>query len=191
MIGCGGISSGADALEFAASGATLVQLYTSFGYGGVGTPRRVKDEILAGLGTSTWGDVVKASVSTLSLKAPTPPITGQDLLKHQADELKAVLDSAAQQIAFGDDVITLDGKLEGLADIPKASIVHKVGEYEVGAKDSVESAKNVVEELKESLAHLDGKSVLEDTGKTLKELIAEAEKVLAATTEGERPVTTE
>ncbi|CCO31852.1 dihydroorotate oxidase [Rhizoctonia solani AG-1 IB] len=45
IIGCGGISSGADALEFARAGASSIQLYTAFGYTGVGTARRIKDEL--------------------------------------------------------------------------------------------------------------------------------------------------
>lgn len=32
IIGCDGISSGADALEFARAGASLVQVYTGFGH---------------------------------------------------------------------------------------------------------------------------------------------------------------
>jgi dihydroorotate dehydrogenase len=61
IIGCGGITTGADAIEFAKAGATTVQVYTSFTYGGAGTPRRIKDEItqiLAG-SNQTWMDVVK------------------------------------------------------------------------------------------------------------------------------------
>ncbi|KAF9510449.1 hypothetical protein BS47DRAFT_1373329 [Hydnum rufescens UP504] len=56
IFGCGGISTGADALEFARSGASAVQLYTSFGYGGPGVPRRIKDEIVSELAKegTTW-----------------------------------------------------------------------------------------------------------------------------------------
>src|SRR3954451_12768223 len=45
IIGCGGISSGADAVDFLRAGASLVQAYTAFGYAGVGFPRELKDEI--------------------------------------------------------------------------------------------------------------------------------------------------
>lgn len=45
IIGCGGISSGSDALAMANAGASIVQIYTSFGFRGVGTPRLIKDEI--------------------------------------------------------------------------------------------------------------------------------------------------
>jgi dihydroorotate dehydrogenase len=60
-MGCGGITTGADAIEFAKAGATTVQVYTSFTYGGAGTPRRIKDEIAHILRESnqTWMDVVK------------------------------------------------------------------------------------------------------------------------------------
>ncbi|KIM33663.1 hypothetical protein M408DRAFT_14299 [Serendipita vermifera MAFF 305830] len=61
IIGCGGITTGADAVEFAKAGASTIQLYTSFAYEGVGTPRRVKDEITQILRDSnqTWMDLVK------------------------------------------------------------------------------------------------------------------------------------
>ena len=70
IIGCGGISSGQDALEFARAGATLVQLYTSFGYEGVGTARRIKDEIVAELKKEgkTWKQIVAESVDRSSLQ---------------------------------------------------------------------------------------------------------------------------
>lgn len=45
LIGCGGISTGADVLDFVEAGASAVQLYTSFGYHGVGTARKIKDEL--------------------------------------------------------------------------------------------------------------------------------------------------
>lgn len=60
VIGCGGISSGADALQMANAGASIIQVYTHFGYRGVGTPRLIKDEITAALGTGSW----KASIGT-------------------------------------------------------------------------------------------------------------------------------
>ena len=70
IIGCGGISTGRDALDYAQAGASYVQLYTSFGYDGVGTARRIKDELseeLKKLGT-TWKDVVRESVQRTSLQ---------------------------------------------------------------------------------------------------------------------------
>lgn len=60
LVGCGGISSGRDAVEFAKAGASLVQLYTGFIYGGLGLPRRIKDEVATILkeeGT-TWARLV-------------------------------------------------------------------------------------------------------------------------------------
>jgi dihydroorotate dehydrogenase len=42
----------------AGAGASIVQLYTSFGYRGVGTPRLLKDEITEGLQGKSWKDVV-------------------------------------------------------------------------------------------------------------------------------------
>jgi dihydroorotate dehydrogenase len=68
LIGCGGISTGADALEYAKAGASLVQVYTGFGYDGVGACRRIKDQLVDELANEglTWAEVVTKAVSELS-----------------------------------------------------------------------------------------------------------------------------
>ncbi|GBC02242.1 hypothetical protein RclHR1_04510014 [Rhizophagus clarus] len=58
LVGCGGISNAKDAIEYAKAGATLVQLYTSFGYDGVGKPRELKDDILRELKDKKWSDII-------------------------------------------------------------------------------------------------------------------------------------
>jgi dihydroorotate dehydrogenase len=58
LVGCGGISNAKDAIEYAKAGATLVQLYTSFGYDGVGKPRELKDNILRELKDKKWSDII-------------------------------------------------------------------------------------------------------------------------------------
>jgi dihydroorotate dehydrogenase len=58
LIGCGGISSGKDAIEYARAGASIVQCYTGFVYDGVGFASRIKDEILEQLGKRQWSDIV-------------------------------------------------------------------------------------------------------------------------------------
>ncbi|KAG0333259.1 Dihydroorotate dehydrogenase (quinone), mitochondrial, partial [Podila horticola] len=45
LVGCGGISNGQDALDFARAGASMVQLYSSMAYEGPGVARAVKDGI--------------------------------------------------------------------------------------------------------------------------------------------------
>ncbi|KAH9022058.1 Dihydroorotate dehydrogenase-domain-containing protein [Lactarius deliciosus] len=98
IIGCGGISSGADALAFASAGASFVQLYTAFGYDGAGTCRRIKDELteeLARRGT-TWHDVVKQAVSE---NAAAPRVVGVQQLVRQAEELKGLLDELADRMS--------------------------------------------------------------------------------------------
>lgn len=54
IVGCGGISSGSDAVKMAQAGASLVQVYTLFGYRGVGTARLLKDEISTELKGHSW-----------------------------------------------------------------------------------------------------------------------------------------
>jgi len=60
LIGCGGIESGADAVEFAKAGASFVQIYTAFGWDGVGVPRRIKEEVVEILRKEgkRWMDIV-------------------------------------------------------------------------------------------------------------------------------------
>ncbi|PPR01689.1 hypothetical protein CVT24_001517 [Panaeolus cyanescens] len=101
LIGAGGISSGKDALEFAKAGASMVQLYTSFGYDGVGTCRRIKDQLDEELVKEgkTWEQVVNEAVDKLSWKEPPPPKPeaakadgGIGQLISEAKELEALLD---------------------------------------------------------------------------------------------------
>ncbi|KAL1943021.1 hypothetical protein VTO73DRAFT_4692 [Trametes versicolor] len=110
LIGCGGIASGADALEYARAGASAVQLYTSFGYGGPGVCRQVKDELTALLrqqGT-TWAQVVRESVAQHSLKdvlkekkVEVPREPSVRLLVEEAEELKRLLDELGTRIEKG------------------------------------------------------------------------------------------
>lgn len=60
LVGCGGISSGKDALEFGKAGATFVQLYTSLAYKGPGLPFKIKQELVEELSKEgkNWMDIV-------------------------------------------------------------------------------------------------------------------------------------
>jgi dihydroorotate dehydrogenase len=102
VIGCGGIASGRDALEYAKAGASMVQVYTSFGYDGVGACRRIKDELADELKKEgvSWGQVAKRAVDELSWKAPppapkqpeVPPENTVQQLISEAEELKSMLE---------------------------------------------------------------------------------------------------
>ena len=101
IIGCGGISSGADALEYARAGASFVQLYTEFGYNGVGACRRIKDELVSLLRAEgrTWRDVVQESVGTLSLQeAPCSREATIESLIEEAEELKSLLGKLSDKL---------------------------------------------------------------------------------------------
>ncbi|KAI0657953.1 dihydroorotate dehydrogenase [Cubamyces menziesii] len=112
LIGCGGISSGADALDFARAGASAVQLYTAFGYGGVGVCRQVKDELATLLRQEgkTWSQVVQEAVAQTSLKetATQGADSGSEsqesretsikLLVDEAEELKRLLDGLGERM---------------------------------------------------------------------------------------------
>ncbi|KAJ3709679.1 Dihydroorotate dehydrogenase-domain-containing protein [Lentinula raphanica] len=109
IIGCGGISTGADALEYARAGATMVQVYTSFGYDGVGACRRIKDQIVAKLHEegSTWAEIVKKAVDELSLKEDlrkVAPSQGTvDQLIEEAKHLDKLLDELGSKMFTMED----------------------------------------------------------------------------------------
>jgi dihydroorotate dehydrogenase len=107
LIGCGGISTGADALEYAKAGASFVQVYTGFGYDGVGFCRRIKDELVQELDKegTTWRDVVHKAVKELSLRVEPAPAKKESssksyigLLIKEAEDLKKLLDQLGERI---------------------------------------------------------------------------------------------
>jgi dihydroorotate dehydrogenase len=98
IIGCGGISSGTDALAFARAGASYVQLYTVFGYDGVGACRRIKDELTEELARSdtTWQSVVEQAIRE-NAAAPSETVGVQQLIR-QAEELQIILNELAERM---------------------------------------------------------------------------------------------
>ncbi|ANB15771.1 hypothetical protein AWJ20_3415 [Sugiyamaella lignohabitans] len=61
IIGCGGISNGEDAVDFARAGADFVQLYTGFAYKGPAIVGDIKKGILRELDGRNWSDIVGKS----------------------------------------------------------------------------------------------------------------------------------
>ncbi|KAI1297625.1 Dihydroorotate dehydrogenase (quinone), mitochondrial [Mortierella claussenii] len=64
LVGCGGISTGEDALEYAKAGASMIQLYSGMAYEGPGIARAIKDGILKGLNGRKWMDIVGEDART-------------------------------------------------------------------------------------------------------------------------------
>jgi dihydroorotate dehydrogenase len=60
LIGCGGVSSGAEALAKIRAGASLVQLYTAFAYEGPAIVPRIKAELAAALRAEGFTSVAEA-----------------------------------------------------------------------------------------------------------------------------------
>lgn len=103
LIGCGGIVTGKDALDYAKAGATMVQVYTGFGYDGVGACRRIKDQLIDELKKEgrTWEQVVNEAVEKLSWTEPEPVKKGEASVKQlieEAEELKAMLDKLGKKM---------------------------------------------------------------------------------------------
>ncbi len=127
IFGCGGISSATDAIAFAESGATAVQLWTSFAYGGAGTPRRMKDELAAELRKRglTWMDVVREGQRNAgsSLKKPVEAIPVEereaifmeesDALMKETFELKALLQQVGPALDVDHSQVLTDSEAFG------------------------------------------------------------------------------
>ncbi|KAF8311515.1 hypothetical protein DL93DRAFT_2157229 [Clavulina sp. PMI_390] len=133
LIGCGGISSGADALEFAKAGASSVQLYTVMSTQGAGATRRIKDELTHALQSGeekkSWKQVSADAVAALAnthpqswsareakLNAPKTEetfVAEAEELKREAEALKALLAEAG---ADGSDGVQEALKEKGLEE---------------------------------------------------------------------------
>lgn len=74
LIGCGGIATAEDALEFAKAGASAVQLYTALAYRGPGLPRQIKDDLtkLLKAQNTTWTQVVGSGLKRVERYEPDP-----------------------------------------------------------------------------------------------------------------------
>ena len=79
LVGCGGIRSGDDALDYARAGASFVQLYTALGYEGVGLPARIKDDLTDRLRAegSTWTQQIGRDAQALA-HPPAPAAGSQE-----------------------------------------------------------------------------------------------------------------
>ncbi len=62
IIGCGGISTGKDAIKYAKAGASVVQLYTALGYKGPGLVQKIKKEIVKELDGKAWESIIGENV---------------------------------------------------------------------------------------------------------------------------------
>ncbi|KZT55792.1 hypothetical protein CALCODRAFT_524478 [Calocera cornea HHB12733] len=104
LIACGGISSGADALEYAKMGASTVQLYTAFGYEGVGAPRDIKDELTELLRKEgkSWKQVTSEAITTLAWKDDSE--SALERLKREAENALENLKEISTHIALGDEL---------------------------------------------------------------------------------------
>ncbi|KAH8108844.1 Dihydroorotate dehydrogenase, partial [Phellopilus nigrolimitatus] len=112
LIGCGGISTGADALDYARAGASAVQLYTGFGYDGVGACRRIKDELADALALegTTWRAVVQKAVGELAARQPievpkSSAESGLQTLIEEALSIKEQLETFGKKMAQDSSVL--------------------------------------------------------------------------------------
>ncbi|KAL1407450.1 Dihydroorotate dehydrogenase (quinone), mitochondrial [Vanrija albida] len=100
IIGAGGIWTGEDALAMARAGASTVQVYTSFGYRGVGTPALIKDEVARILvpANSTWREQIGADFTGTHLGWDETRVAAESArLKAEAASLADVLRQASEK----------------------------------------------------------------------------------------------
>ncbi|KPV74412.1 uncharacterized protein RHOBADRAFT_37426 [Rhodotorula graminis WP1] len=132
LVGCGGISTGQDALDFAKAGASLVQLYTGFVYGGVGLPRRIKDELAELLKAEgkAWKDVVGTARVKKAVPAPAAAVSdkadglGEGKKPASEDEFHKGLSEAKSE---------LESLLKELAGVEKVPVAGETAEAPVAA----------------------------------------------------------
>jgi dihydroorotate dehydrogenase len=94
LIGCGGISTGRDVVDYGHAGAAFVQVYTAFGYDGPGTCRRIKDEIVDELRRekTTWKQIVAGAIENCAKKDITTGDAGLGQLLEDAKHLQKLVD---------------------------------------------------------------------------------------------------
>lgn len=115
LVGCGGISSAQDAVDFARAGASLVQLYTALTYQGAGLPRKIKDELAAMLekDNKRWTDLVGAGV-----RLPSPE--DRQKQRQAREQILAQAKSAAELSKLTADIESVLKQLEPPATAPQA-----------------------------------------------------------------------
>ncbi|BGP41268.1 Dihydroorotate dehydrogenase (quinone), mitochondrial [Rhodotorula kratochvilovae] len=136
LVGCGGISSGQDALDYAKAGASLVQLYTGFVYGGVGLPRRIKDELTELLKKEgkAWKDVV-GSGRVKAVPPPPAPAVAVSSLADGLSEKPAAPPATEEDFAKGlsDAKAELESLLKELTQVEKVPVAGESAEAPVAA----------------------------------------------------------
>ncbi|KAK6905542.1 dihydroorotate dehydrogenase (fumarate) [Kwoniella mangroviensis CBS 8507] len=141
LIGCGGVSTGEDALKMARAGASLVQLYTSFGYRGVGTPRLIKDEITTQLNTgrTNWTGQVGKDYSNGQMGWDENRIKREsDNIKKEAENLGDLLRHISEKESMADLINRAEqalgrGKSESVAEGPRDNLAGSTSSTSAGS----------------------------------------------------------
>ncbi|GAA5907522.1 hypothetical protein JCM8208_001403 [Rhodotorula glutinis] len=136
LVGCGGISTGQDALDYAKAGASLVQLYTGFVYGGVGLPRRIKDELAELLKAEgkTWKDVV--GTGRVKKAVPAPAAAVSDKADGLGEGKKGAAPAASEDEfhkGLSEAKSELESLLKELAGVEKVPVAGETAEAPVAA----------------------------------------------------------
>ena len=107
IIGCGGITTGQDAIDFAKAGASIVQMYTSFIYQGIGFPRKLKDEVTEILRkeNTTWAAIIgtgapkRVTIEPVVVEQLEMPILSAVAQGGESIEMKQDLESLLEELS--------------------------------------------------------------------------------------------
>lgn len=124
IIGAGGIWDGADALAMCRAGASTVQVYTAFGYRGVGTPRLLKDEITTLLDPgSSWAGQVGTDYVGANMGWDESRVASEGArLRAEAAELGNVLSEIQEKTEISQLAAEADEALAHLAAMNAATL---------------------------------------------------------------------
>ncbi|KAH8927632.1 hypothetical protein BT69DRAFT_1237772 [Atractiella rhizophila] len=124
LVGCGGITSAADALDYARAGATFVQAYTAFGYNGVIWPGQIREGLAEELKKQgkSWLEVVgsQADPSKFGLRELTADEKHERWL-NEVQDVKKDLSTVLEMLEKASAPANISESAELSQDVPDQS----------------------------------------------------------------------
>lgn len=174
LVGCGGVSSGNDVLDYARAGATLVEVYTAFGYEGIGLPRHLKDDVAKELKSQnkTWVDIIGQDIRN---KVHPSVIERRALERAKRAEDRAIVPPSTDAFIQAKIAETKDSVTRA-----REATVSAVGDFTEQAKDKWNTALDTGVDAASQAADVSGKAAVD---KTSEGIIATSEAVKSVSNE--------
>jgi dihydroorotate dehydrogenase len=150
IIGAGGVWTGDDALAMARAGASLVQIYTSFGYRGVGAPRLLKDEVSAALARApapdaSWAAQIGRDFEGANMGWDEARVAAEAVaLKHEAAALSELLADIQQREQAAAAVQAADAAMAEIKAQAEAAAAKAAQAAQEAAEGAAAAAAHVV-----------------------------------------------